>query len=438
MYTIRILSGISKILVRDELQKAIEQGGKFSALLVVSTVDEEIRVQQVRLLEAKPYCGQHPGPCLLGGPKRKSRFLEWDDWVEFHSVVNGVLDSLKVRADVWSNPQDVRGKMWIRKGSRARVRFDYEESPTAFGVRIWNQGTDDQFERRIDVRPSIEELRGRYPFRQTYYGQGVHFVLIWWNYDAQYQLIVARSEKKVIETFKTISQMPRWDDAKPSKFYKVRMVSPTEDMLNQYALSCYRWDVSMFAGWYKHEVGRYQDKHKKLPPGVTKCSQYEGEAEFEPGEEIDHRSCNHCLDGFIHQGLTPDETYVNEKLQAKYQKDWKAPPIPTYQEKEHRRIRPPVADPHMPLFMAHNAGFNSGVKIYRLKSDLSLSRHDAPMFLFHGKNLPLPEELVRLEAARKARIRKEKAQRRKEQREARQREEERRDAEADELWESGT
>jgi hypothetical protein len=75
-------------------------------------------------------------------------YLEWNDWVEFHSIVNGVLDEYHISANVWSNPQDVRGKMWIRKADLgARVRYDWEENLDRSGrvERIWNQGTPDQF-----------------------------------------------------------------------------------------------------------------------------------------------------------------------------------------------------------------------------------------------------------------------------------------------------
>jgi hypothetical protein len=106
-----------------------------------------IELRRVRLLTPKPYCGNHPGECAVGGPKKTMSYLEWDDWVRFHAVVNDVLDSLGADADVWSTPQDVKGQMWIRKGTSRRVRYDWEESFNRFGLplRVWNQGTPDQF-----------------------------------------------------------------------------------------------------------------------------------------------------------------------------------------------------------------------------------------------------------------------------------------------------
>lgn len=111
-----------------------------------------IVVRTVRLVKAKPYCGNHPGECVvnpyLGVQKKKvMTHLEWDDWVRFHAMVNRVLNRFRVDADVWSEPHDVKGKMWIRRGRVARKRYDYSEEYVGGSVplRIWNQGTPDQF-----------------------------------------------------------------------------------------------------------------------------------------------------------------------------------------------------------------------------------------------------------------------------------------------------
>jgi hypothetical protein len=108
----------------------------------------------VRLTTKKPYCGNHPGPCLLGGRKKPTtNLLEWDDWVAFHTLVNRFLDKRMISANVWTTPQDVKGKMWIRKGLQGRVRYDYTETYPQFAgirtvapLRVWNQGTEDQFQ----------------------------------------------------------------------------------------------------------------------------------------------------------------------------------------------------------------------------------------------------------------------------------------------------
>lgn len=146
--------------VLDYLRARLVKEGKFSAIFV-SGIDRVgrpiILVQNVRLVKAKAYCGNHPGPCVVNPyagarPKPVNKHLEWDDWVRFHSLVNRVLNRFHVEADVWSQPRDARGKFWIRRGKVSRVRYDYEESGPSYNpLRIWNTGTPDQFEK--EVRP---------------------------------------------------------------------------------------------------------------------------------------------------------------------------------------------------------------------------------------------------------------------------------------------
>ena len=138
------------------LQARLIKDGRFKATLTPTTTFKRggdvlpaIRVKPVRLINKKPYCGNHPGPCELDGKKKpKATFLEWNDWVAFHSLVNKALNRFRANANVWSTPMDVRGKMWIRKGTQARQRYDYSEELSSYGrvIRVWNQGTSDQFE----------------------------------------------------------------------------------------------------------------------------------------------------------------------------------------------------------------------------------------------------------------------------------------------------
>ena len=151
-YTIQFLCG--SFQKRDKLLNYINQrlikDGRFTATLT-PTIEKRlpaIRVKPVRLTEKKSYCGNHPGTCEVGAKKMNARFLEWDDWVKFHRLINAALNMYHCNANVWSTPTDIRGKMHIRKGYKARLRYDWEEEYNDFGrpIRIWNPGTDDQFE----------------------------------------------------------------------------------------------------------------------------------------------------------------------------------------------------------------------------------------------------------------------------------------------------
>lgn len=104
---------------------------------------QDIFVTRVRLLKKKPYCGNHPGSCPVGSRKPMSSFLEWNDWVRFHRIINRVLDETGLNAEVWSFPQDVSGKMWIRLNNWGRRKYSWDEQFGRFAGqirRVWNRG----------------------------------------------------------------------------------------------------------------------------------------------------------------------------------------------------------------------------------------------------------------------------------------------------------
>lgn len=151
--------------VSKALRERIEKDGRFRARVVnagymtpgshkgsrKSGVGFTLR--NIRLTEAKPYCGQHAPPCVVNpyiGPQKKPRatYLEWEDWIEFNNLVNKVLDELHCDADVWSNPMEVQGRMWIRKGLRARIKYDYENvwrDDHWAPLQTWDLGSESQF-----------------------------------------------------------------------------------------------------------------------------------------------------------------------------------------------------------------------------------------------------------------------------------------------------
>ncbi len=151
-YTIRIAADANFTEVLAKLT-ALTPEYRFRADTVLVTVRKveyrDIQLTHIRLVEAKPYCGQHPGECALGGPKRRGKWLEWDNWVAFNGLVNDALDALGVSADVWSRPperMDVGRKMWVRRGVRRRYQYDwYTDYIGGREVRVWNHGSDDQF-----------------------------------------------------------------------------------------------------------------------------------------------------------------------------------------------------------------------------------------------------------------------------------------------------
>lgn len=158
MYTVKLL-GVTEARAQTfvtQFEALFRRRGKYTLQLGTPERDPArkygsgepgwaITVQRVRLTAKKAYCGQHPGPCqvpLFPQPKRKLALLEWDDWVSFHGAVNSALDRYALSADVWSKPAEASGRMWIRLGSRRRMRWDWDSDR---GRQVWNLGTDDQF-----------------------------------------------------------------------------------------------------------------------------------------------------------------------------------------------------------------------------------------------------------------------------------------------------
>jgi hypothetical protein len=153
MYTIIINEGGYK--KRDQVLEYLEarliKEGKFRATLERG-IDMKSRytilIRPVRLVKAKPYCGQHAFECPVGTKKKNATYLEFNDWIKFHGLVNRVLNKFRTNADVFSTPLETRGKFWIRKGHKARVKWDVEQSFDQYGRRVqhWNNGTIDQFD----------------------------------------------------------------------------------------------------------------------------------------------------------------------------------------------------------------------------------------------------------------------------------------------------
>jgi len=165
-YTIKIHTDNETLVnkVQFSIEKALNKDNRFLATIEPAgfiykgprvgsrKTGYGLTLRRVRLRVKKNYCGNHPGVCVVNpylGPQKKpiASYLEWDDWVAFHSVINDCLDKMKIDADIWSTPHDVKGKMWIRKGTQRRVKYEWEEKQTNHWqpLRIWNQGTPDQF-----------------------------------------------------------------------------------------------------------------------------------------------------------------------------------------------------------------------------------------------------------------------------------------------------
>jgi len=153
--------------VFNYIHERLAKENVFNARLRV-TLDTKGRqcfiIKPVRLVKAKPYCGQHFGECVINpftnkAPKKKvMTLLESEDWIKFNRFINRCLNRFRVDADVWSTPLDTKGKCFIRKGKFGRIRYDYEETFNSYGraIHVWNNGTYDQFHEFGALTPNAD------------------------------------------------------------------------------------------------------------------------------------------------------------------------------------------------------------------------------------------------------------------------------------------
>ena len=105
-----------------------------------------IEIKGVRKRQRSDYCGNHPGECVINPfverPHKKHTFLEGSDWVEFNDIVNDLLDALTVAADVYSEPLETKGRLYIRLGRERAVHYNHVDFFGAYGLqgRAWAGG----------------------------------------------------------------------------------------------------------------------------------------------------------------------------------------------------------------------------------------------------------------------------------------------------------
>lgn len=116
------------------IQRHIDNHSRFTAevYIIGKTV---LKIKNIRLREARKYCGNHPNACEIGGgPSRKAKYLEGADWVDFNDMINDILDALAVNANAASSVCKIRKGLSRRSyyGSHM-IGFNYQ----------WNMDEDD-------------------------------------------------------------------------------------------------------------------------------------------------------------------------------------------------------------------------------------------------------------------------------------------------------
>lgn len=99
------------------IQRHIDMESRFTGEvdIIGKTV---IKIRNIRLVESRKYCGNHPNECeLTGAPMRSAKYLEGADWVEFNDMINDILDALSVDANV------ATAVCIVRKNERRRTYY---------------------------------------------------------------------------------------------------------------------------------------------------------------------------------------------------------------------------------------------------------------------------------------------------------------------------
>ncbi len=116
-----------------------------------------LELSAIRLRSAKPYCGQHAGPCRVTFPRRHKVgcWLEGADWVGWGDMLNDFCDRARIKADIWSHGAEFYKPYFVRRGAARRtchhsikacrlggfgklVRCDWDD-PKGFEVWDWDE-----------------------------------------------------------------------------------------------------------------------------------------------------------------------------------------------------------------------------------------------------------------------------------------------------------
>jgi hypothetical protein len=115
---------IKKIVDGDvqDIAMAVRQALSISRFMAnVEELPNKVKISNVRLKKSKHYCGNHPLSCPVrpGGPRphKHMKYLEGADWVAFNDMINDILDSAGVSANVASS------HVIIRKGAKRCIEY---------------------------------------------------------------------------------------------------------------------------------------------------------------------------------------------------------------------------------------------------------------------------------------------------------------------------
>ena len=150
-FTIKNIAGATIPTIVYSLGLVIKQS-RFTAR--IETHKNKITIHDVRLKEKKHYCGNHPFSCPVTPwkkPHKKLNYLEGADWVAFNDLINDILDSLRISANVASS------LVIIRKERKRCVNY------TGHALNEFNNGWDKDSGVFQDCIEKQEPVKSEYP-----------------------------------------------------------------------------------------------------------------------------------------------------------------------------------------------------------------------------------------------------------------------------------
>jgi hypothetical protein len=228
--------------------------------------------------------------------------------------------------------------------------------------------------------------------------KGCYFLLTWYSEDKQNSIILAKTQKGIINTFSSV--LASTSEADPKEFFHVEVVSPPLDLKLAYAKQAYSHEINIFKDW----VVRVLMMINKRPDYIKNCTRFKGNPQYYEGLTPhkwcvkEHLECLNCYRGFSF-----DAEALFELKKTKYREMTKT----SFLKQSMGLSLAPEADPTQKLFavVGDFGHHRPGMKL------IEVTKEGVPsgcLFFCHAEELSIPRQITqKVKEAEKARKEKE-------------------------------
>lgn len=153
-----------------------------------------------------------------------------------------------------------------------------------------------------------------HPLKVYYPLGGVHYILRWWKYNEQHQVLMAKSQQSLENL--AIQVIKNDFDCKLKEYFQVEMVSPPKFYALKAKIQKYEQDVLNFmmqVSWQMKEVIK---SGRKIPDLFEICQNYYDPDGGSFEEDENHICCKNCFEGLRLNNVSSQEFY------EKYIEEW--------------------------------------------------------------------------------------------------------------------